>query len=106
METVREFTYLGDRVSTGGGCEAAVTARRQVECTIQSEQTALLEHVNNIRLTELLLNAIWHDGYIIIMMMMMLRIITNNAVFSRDVNIAVELLHSDWLIDMWGHVIN
>ena len=25
--TVREFTYLGDRVSAGGGCEAAVTAR-------------------------------------------------------------------------------
>ena len=22
-----EFTYLGDRVSVGGGCEAAVTAR-------------------------------------------------------------------------------
>ena len=27
METVWEFTYLGDRVSEGGGCEAAVTAR-------------------------------------------------------------------------------
>ena len=27
METVREFTYLGDRVSAGGGCKAAVTAR-------------------------------------------------------------------------------
>ena len=26
VETVREFTYLGDRVSVGGGCEAAVTA--------------------------------------------------------------------------------
>ena len=25
VETVREFTYLGDRVSAGGGCEAAVT---------------------------------------------------------------------------------
>ena len=25
METVREFTYLGDRVRAGGGCEAAVT---------------------------------------------------------------------------------
>ena len=25
-ETIGEFTYLGDRVSTGGGCEAAVTA--------------------------------------------------------------------------------
>ena len=27
VEAVREFTYLGDRVSVGGGCEAAVTAR-------------------------------------------------------------------------------
>ena len=27
MKTVRDFTYLGDTVSAGGGCEAAVTAR-------------------------------------------------------------------------------
>ena len=27
VETVMEFTHLGDRVSAGGGCEAAVTAR-------------------------------------------------------------------------------
>ena len=27
VETVSEFTYLGDRVSVGGGCETAVTAR-------------------------------------------------------------------------------
>ena len=27
METLSEFTYLGDRVSAGGGCEAAATAR-------------------------------------------------------------------------------
>ena len=27
METVREFTYLGDRVSEDGGSEAAVTAK-------------------------------------------------------------------------------
>ena len=27
VETVSEFTYLGDRVSVGGGCEADVTAR-------------------------------------------------------------------------------
>ena len=27
VETEMEFTYLGDRVSAGGGCEAAVTAR-------------------------------------------------------------------------------
>ena len=25
--TAREFTCLGDRVSAGGGCDAAVTAR-------------------------------------------------------------------------------
>ena len=30
MEAVREFTYLGDRVSDGGGCEAAVTADQYV----------------------------------------------------------------------------
>ena len=28
LETERKFTYLGDRVSAGGGCEAAVTVRR------------------------------------------------------------------------------
>ena len=27
VETVSEFTYLGDRVSVGGACEASVTAR-------------------------------------------------------------------------------
>ena len=27
VETIREFTYLDDRVSAGGGCEAAVTVR-------------------------------------------------------------------------------
>ena len=27
VETEREFTYLGDRVIAGGGCEAAVTVR-------------------------------------------------------------------------------
>ena len=27
VEAVREFTYLGDRVSAGGGCEVAVTVR-------------------------------------------------------------------------------
>ena len=26
-ETVREFIYVGDRVSAGGGCKAFVTAR-------------------------------------------------------------------------------
>ena len=27
VETVKEFTYLGDRVSVVGGCESAVIAR-------------------------------------------------------------------------------
>ena len=27
VKTVREFTYLGDRMSAGGGCEVVVTAR-------------------------------------------------------------------------------
>ena len=27
VETERKLTYLGDRVSAGGGCEAAVTVR-------------------------------------------------------------------------------
>ena len=27
VETKREFTYLGDRVRAGGGCEVAVTSR-------------------------------------------------------------------------------
>ena len=31
VETVREFTYLGDRVSADGRCEAAVTARTRCE---------------------------------------------------------------------------
>ena len=29
VEAVREFTYLGDRVSACGGCEAAVTAPKR-----------------------------------------------------------------------------
>ena len=33
LETVREFTYLGDRVSAGVGCEAAVTVRTKYICT-------------------------------------------------------------------------
>ena len=31
VETVGEFTYLGDSVSAGAGCEAAVTARTRCE---------------------------------------------------------------------------
>ena len=29
METVRDFTYLYDKVSAGGACEAAVTATQK-----------------------------------------------------------------------------
>ena len=32
MEAVGEFAYLGDRVSAGGGCEAAVTPRTKCGC--------------------------------------------------------------------------
>ena len=31
VETIRESTYLGDRMSAGEGCEAAVTARIRCE---------------------------------------------------------------------------
>ena len=30
VEAVREFTYLGDGVSAGGGCEAATTVNCEV----------------------------------------------------------------------------
>ena len=30
VETVREFTFCGDRVSASGGCEAAMTVRQDV----------------------------------------------------------------------------
>ena len=33
VETVSECTYLGDSVSAGGGCEAAVTARTRCGCS-------------------------------------------------------------------------
>ena len=42
METVREFTYLGDKVSAGGGCEAAVTARTRYGWAKSSEYGELL----------------------------------------------------------------
>ena len=32
METARGFTFLGDRVTAGGGCEAAVTVRTRYGC--------------------------------------------------------------------------
>ena len=42
VETVCEFTCLGDRVSAGGGCEAAVTARTRCGCVKLSECGELL----------------------------------------------------------------
>ena len=43
VETVWEFTYLGDRVSAGGGCEAAVTARTRCGCAKFRESGELLQ---------------------------------------------------------------
>ena len=42
VETVREFTYLGDSVSAGGGCEAAVTARTRCGSVRYRECSELL----------------------------------------------------------------
>ena len=42
VETVRENTYHGDRVSAGGGYEAAVTARTRCECVKFRECIELL----------------------------------------------------------------
>ena len=42
METVREFTYIGERVSSGGGCEAAVTARTRCGWAMSRECGELL----------------------------------------------------------------
>ena len=30
VETVTEFSYLGDRINSGGGCEVAVTSRTRI----------------------------------------------------------------------------
>ena len=42
VETVREFTYLGDMVSAGGVCEVAVTARTGRGCVKFRECSELL----------------------------------------------------------------
>ena len=42
VETVSEFTYLGDRVSAGGGCEAAVAARTRCRWVMLRECGKLL----------------------------------------------------------------
>ena len=36
LETVRDFTYLGDWVSAGGGCEAAVSAGGGCEAAVSA----------------------------------------------------------------------
>ena len=42
VETVREFTYLGDRVSAVGGCEAAVAATTRSRWAMHRECGELL----------------------------------------------------------------
>ena len=42
VATVCEFTYFGDRVSAGGGCAAAVTARTQCGLVMFWECSELL----------------------------------------------------------------
>ena len=42
VETVRQFTYLGYRVITGGGCEVAETARTNCRWVKLSECGELL----------------------------------------------------------------
>ena len=42
METVREFTYLGDKVSVGGGCEAVMSARTKCGWVKHGEYGELL----------------------------------------------------------------
>ena len=42
VETVKEFAYHGDRVSAGGGCEAAVTGRTTCRWVMFSECGELL----------------------------------------------------------------
>ena len=42
VKAVSEFTYLGDRVSADGGCEAAVTARTRCEWVMFMECSELL----------------------------------------------------------------
>ena len=44
METAWEFTYLGDRVSPGGGCEADVTLRKRCGWVLFRERGELLLH--------------------------------------------------------------
>ena len=60
VETVSEFTYLGDRVSASGGCEAAVTARTRCRWATFRECGELLYG----RRFPLKLNGTVHKSYI------------------------------------------
>ena len=59
VKTVSEFTYLGDMVSAGGGCEVAVTARKNCGWITFRECGELL-YGNRF---PLLLNGAVYDSY-------------------------------------------
>ena len=59
MKTVMEFTYLGDRVSAGGGCEAAVTARTRCELVNFKECCDLLCRKRLLLLARLINLQLW-----------------------------------------------
>ena len=54
METVREFTYLGDRESAGGECETSVTPRTRCEWAMSRECGELFHGNFPLKLTWLL----------------------------------------------------
>ena len=60
VETVCEFTYLGDRVNASGGCEAAVTVRTRCGCASLREFSFLL----NGRRFPLKLKGAVHKSYV------------------------------------------
>ena len=60
VETVSEFTYLGDRVSAGVGCEAAITARTRCGWIKCRECGELLYG----RRLNLKLKAVFHKSYV------------------------------------------
>ena len=50
VETVRQFTYLDDRVSAGGGCEAAVMARTMCKLVTLRECANMLYGRSSLKL--------------------------------------------------------
>ena len=60
METVGEFSYVGDRVNADGGCEAVVTARTRCGWVIFRECVELLYSRFPLLLKGLFI-AIMHD---------------------------------------------